>query len=113
MIVLDRCVVDALAYTRALRLSTEVERRLFEQAAVLASSRLAFVLHLRLSPFFLDKGAAHETPALRSEVAGEIETVLSELKLPRFDVNADSEDAVEESTRAVLEVLGPVICGTL
>ena len=105
VIVLDRCIVDALAYTRALRLGSDLERRLFEQVAVLVSGRLAIVLHLRLSPFFLGKGAAHESPALRSEVAKEIDAVLRELRPRQLDLNADSDDAVDRAVRAVLEAL--------
>ena len=50
---------SAVAYTRSLEeLSSELELRLFEQVTALAVKRLAFVVHLGLSPFFEQRGAA-------------------------------------------------------
>ncbi|MDO9369937.1 MAG: AAA family ATPase [Sphingopyxis sp.] len=95
LILLDRCVVDALAYTRALQLGTPIERRLFEQVAYLAADRLDLVVHLRLSEFFRDKGGTHETPELRAKVVNEVRTIIPHLGLRSIELDAENERAIE------------------
>lgn len=94
LILLDRCVVDALAYTRALRIGTPIERLLFEQVAYLAADRLDLVIHLRLSKFFIEKGGAHETPELRLEVVNEVREIIPHIKLRSIELEADSEESI-------------------
>jgi hypothetical protein len=105
LIMLDRCVVDALAYTRALRINSEVEMRLYEQIANLAANRLNFVIHLGLSPFFVGKGGAHETPALRLKVAENIPIILADLKLSYLDLDAAMENAAAKAATTILNRL--------
>jgi hypothetical protein len=105
MVVLDRCCIDALAYTRVLNLSSPVERRLFEQVAALAAPRLDLIIHLRLSSFFDDKGGAHETPELRTAVSLEIKTILAGVQTRQLDLDAASDDAVGTSVQVVREMI--------
>ena len=92
--ILDRCVIDALAYTRVLGLNTNLELRVFEQVARLDLQRLSLVIHLEFSPFFAHRGADHETPELRQRVAEEIKAVLSHLGIPHVDLNAGDDDTL-------------------
>lgn len=108
IILLDRCVVDALAYTRTLAVGTEVDRRLFECVAALASKRLGLVLHLSLSPFFSDRGAGHETPELRFAVARGIGPILDELGLRHTEFDAACNGAVERAAETVLGSLDAI-----
>jgi energy-coupling factor transporter ATP-binding protein EcfA2 len=103
--VLDRCVVDALAYTRVLAVSTPLQLRMLEKTAVLASRSLGLVVHLRLSSFFEDRGGAHETADHRRNVASEIELILEELQIPRIDLDADDDQAIDIAVRAILKCL--------
>jgi len=102
LVLLDRCVVDALAYTRVLDLGTELDRRLLEAVGRLASSRLGVVIHLRLSDFFADRGASHETPQHRQAVARQIICILAEWNTPQVEVDAATKGAVEKAAQAVL-----------
>lgn len=105
LVVLDRCCIDALAYTRVLNVSSDLELRLFNQVALLASDRLDLVIHLRLSPFFEDKGAAHETAELRAAVAREIAIVLDCARPQHLELDASSPDAIDTAIRTVHEML--------
>lgn len=102
LVLLDRCVVDALAYTRVLELGTDVDRRLLESVGRLAISRLNFVIHLRLSDFFADRGASHETPQHRQAVAREIIRILADWKVPQVEFDAATQGAVESAAKTVL-----------
>lgn len=103
--ILDRCVVDALAYTRVLGLNSEVELRVLEQTAKLAARRLDLIIHLKLTDFFSDKGADHETPNLRRRIAEEIKIVMSELSPALIDLDASDGGALDAALRAVEEVV--------
>ncbi len=105
MAVLDRCVVDALAYTRALNLNSALELRVLEQTAVIAAKRLLLVIHLEFTPFFLDKGRPHETPELRRLVADEILDVLSQMTVPRIHLRAEDPRSVDEACDAVWKMI--------
>lgn len=105
IVILDRCVVDAIAYTRSLGINSDVELRLYERVTALAATRLNLVVHLTCSPFFARRGADHETPVLRADVAERIVAILSELGVPRIDLDASSEDAVELAAAFIWERL--------
>lgn len=100
-VLLDRCMVDALAYTRVLGVSSDLEMRLFEQVAGLLLPRLDLVIHLRLSEFFLDKGKPHETSKDRLAVAREIEAIIHARRRPTLEISAEQPDAVEKAVKAV------------
>lgn len=104
LVLLDRCVVDALAYTRMLRLGTELDRKLFESVGLLASARLGLVIHLNLSDFFKDRGAPHETPQLRYGVASQIGMILTDWDLPRIELDAAAPTAIEDAAMAVATI---------
>lgn len=103
LVILDRCVVDALAYTRVLNLGTALDRRLFEAVGRLAAKQLNLVIHLRLSDFFVDRGASHETPQHRQAVADQVIRILGEWSVPRVEVDAATEGAVEKTAQIVLD----------
>ena len=104
--VIDRCVVDAMAYTRVLSLNSDLELRLFEQIAKLAVRRLDLVIHLEFTDFFTDKGADHETPVLRRQIANEIKVVMAELSPPRIDLDASDSGALDAAIRAIQSIIG-------
>ena len=101
LIILDRCAIDALAYTRALRLGTLIERQLFEQVAKLASERLNLVINLRLTEFFRGKGGSHESSELREEVVTEINALISHLGVNAIELDAAKESSVQTACRAI------------
>lgn len=105
-ILLDRCVVDALAYTRVLAVSSDLERRLFEQIGRLALPGLDLIIHLRLSDFFADKGKPHETPEHRRLVAEEIALILDAWREPVLTLDADDPSSVDRAVTAVRAALG-------
>lgn len=105
LVILDRCVVDALAYTRTLAVSSEVELRLFEQVAALAAKNLRLVIHLQLSPFFSDKGGAHETSELRGSVSARIPGILEELGLHKIEIDAADAGSMQAAVNATFQLL--------
>lgn len=100
--ILDRCVIDALAYTRVLAVSTPLQLRTLEKTAVLASRDIELVIHLCLSPFFEGRGGAHETAHHRRNVASEILLILDQLQVPWIDLEADDDEALDVAVRAIL-----------
>jgi GTPase SAR1 family protein len=104
--ILDRCVIDALAYTRVLAVSTPLQLRTLEKTAILASQHLALVVHLCLSPFFKARGGSHETTDHREKVASEIQLILDQLQVPRIDLEADDDGALNVATQTILRCLG-------
>lgn len=110
LVLLDRCVVDALAYTRMLRLGTELDRRLLESVGLLASARLRLVIHLRLSNFFRDRGAPHETPQLRHDVAAQIGKILTDWDLPCVELDAAAPTAIDDAVAAVSSAYSGTSC---
>ena len=95
--ILDRCVIDALAYTRILNISSPPERALFEALSRVAAQRLEYVIHLRLAPFFSETGKEHETTELRRAVAEEIPRVAHDLGIKMLTLDASSPHAIEEA----------------
>jgi len=106
LVILDRCMVDALAYTRALNLTSGLAERVLEQTAQLAAGRLRLVIHLELSPFFEGKGAAHETAELRERVASEIPIVLAQLGSPSFDLDASAPGSLDRAVETIVRMVG-------
>ena len=102
LVLLDRCVVDALAYTRALGISSEVERRVLEQVCVLSAERLSLVVHLELSSFFQTTSAAHESAELRDRVSTHIPLILTELRVRSVDVDAARPGSVDLVSKLIL-----------
>lgn len=101
--ILDRCVIDALAYTRVLGVSTPLQLRTLEKTAVLASQGLNLVVHLCLSPFFESMGGEHETSDHRQNVASEIQLILKQLQVTWIDLKADDNEALDVAVRAILK----------
>lgn len=107
IVVLDRCVFDALAYTRCLHLTGPEELRLYEAIAASSARWLSLVVHLRLSPFFSHTGSAHETPDLRRSVANEISQIVARCGRPVIELDADDPPSVSAAIEAALRVIHP------
>lgn len=105
LVLLERCAVDAIAYTRALRVTSSVQTQLYEEVGALMSKRIDLVVHLKLSATFADKGAPHETPELRAEVAQLIPAILLELGLRVISLDAAHPDSLDFAMRAISERL--------
>lgn len=104
IVLLDRCVIDALAYTRSLAVNSPIERRLYEAVAKTSFKRFGLVVHLTMSKYFVGKSAAHETPTLRANVAREITSILHTLGLRHLQLDAASSDAIEQAANAICEI---------
>lgn len=102
--VLDRCVVDALAYARRLSLSGSVFMSLYEGVAALSARRYGLIIELELSSFFRDReAAAHETTDLRRSIASEITLVLNTLGRPVLRIDAFGKAAVDRAASAIVD----------
>lgn len=105
LVILDRCMVDALAYTRALNLTSGLAGRVLEQTAKLAAGRLRLVIHLELSPFFEGKGASHETAELRERVASEIPLILAQLGSPSLNLDASAPSSMDRAVETIAHMV--------
>lgn len=92
--VLDRCLVDALAYARVLKLNNATFMRLYEGVTALSIRTLNFVVYLELSPSFEPSSSPHETPDLRRRIAEEIPKILEELGCPTLRLDASQQSSV-------------------
>lgn len=103
--ILDRCVVDALAYTRCLGVLGATDLRLYEAVSAVAARSLSLVIHLQLSPYFEPKGGSHESPDLRQRVAQELNDILEQISSPVISLDASNPSALAEAKTAVLQIV--------
>ena len=106
IVILDRCQVDALAYTRVLSVNTEVERELYNELAMRCLRSLNAIVELKLEAPFDVGFAEHETEAIRRGVAAEIACILDSLELPRIRLNAEDADAITGAVRFLSDISG-------
>ncbi len=104
LVLLDRCVIDALAYTHSLAVNSPVETWLYEAIARINSKQLRIVIHLTLSEYFTEKLAAHETPKLRADVARAIPLILHTLGVRHLHLDAASSNAIDGAADAIHEI---------
>lgn len=97
IVILDRCVVDAIAYVRALGVTGVAESELYEQVSWMMSRRLDFVVQLRLSEGFKETGGSHETVALRHQIAALIGQIIDEYGLSSVKIDAMQDADVREA----------------
>lgn len=93
----DRCLVDALAYLRLLKLTTPAQTELCEEIAKALVPRITLIIHLTLSPTFEKTTATHETPELRISMAALIPQIISEFDVAVLNIDASESGAVEEA----------------
>ena len=105
IVIFDRCVVDALAYTRCLHLVDAFQLRLYEAVAALSAREISLMVHLRLTPFFETKGKPHEEPELRLQVSREIPKILNALARPTINLDASNGDAITDAVNAILQAI--------
>ncbi len=101
LVVLDRCIVDALAYTRVLNLTTAEQLLALEEIACLAATRLDLVIELQISAAFANTTATHETPEMRAEVALKIPAIIAELGLRSIVLDASQPTAIEAAVAEI------------
>jgi predicted ATPase len=96
--VLDRCVIDALAYVRVLNVTSPVQTKMYEELAKTMACALNFVVHLDLSKTFEVTSAGHETAGHRLAIAAELPLIIQELGLPSVTIDAAHVSALTDVT---------------
>lgn len=99
--ILDRCVVDALAYVRVLQKTSPALDALYEQVSALSAASLSLVIHCEMSARFQTTLATHETDSDRAAIAREIPKIITELAIPRLCIDASSEADLERAVAAI------------
>lgn len=107
--VLDRCVVDALAYVRCLKVTSNIETALLEDVSRLLFESLDFVVHLEMSGIFKISDATHENQQLREDVSRSIIQILSERHIPYITVDASDTNALKK-VREAIPFYPPIKC---
>lgn len=105
IVILDRCIVDALAYVRSLALTSPLQTALYEDVSFARAQSLRLVIHLEMTGRFLTTTATHEAAELRTQVAREIPPILVQLNLRHLSLNAAEDNAVERAASAILALL--------
>lgn len=95
--VLDRCVVDALAYVRVLNKTSAIQGKMYEELSKTMARSLNFVIHLRLSKTFEITSASHETASDRLAIATEIPLVIRDLGVPSLSIDAADPTALADA----------------
>lgn len=95
LVILDRCVVDALAYALCLGVSTPAQIKLYEAIAVQRAREIDLVVHLIVSDTFATTTATHEAPELRAAVARSIPEIIERLQINCVTVDAAAPDALQ------------------
>lgn len=99
--ILDRCVVDALAYVRILKKTSPVQERMYEELSKSMARSLDLVIHLQLSTTFESTSANHETTSDRTAIARELPSVIRDLGLASLDIDAADRDALTGAISAL------------
>lgn len=106
IVILDRCVIDALAYVRILDVTTQIQSDLFEELTKLASGRINLIFHLQLTDTFSVTSATHETPSIRAGIAELLPSILKELTVPYISLDASSDGAIDLAEGRVISLNG-------
>ncbi|GAB6970549.1 hypothetical protein JCM16408A_12970 [Methylobacterium phyllosphaerae] len=106
IIVLDRCIIDAIAYVRSLRVTSSQQTELFEVITRCRAADLDLLVHLQMTHPFAQSAADHESAELREEVGAQILKAIDELKLNHISINAADESAVDRVSRVIVEKVG-------
>jgi len=102
IVLFDRCAVDALAYVRALRVTSDAQTDMYERLTALLVRHLHLVIHLEMRGIFRTQHASHETTSLRADIAQLVPLIISELDLPSITIYAADTDAVEHAAAGIL-----------
>lgn len=95
IVVMDRCIVDAIAYIRTLDILSREQEEFVDEVGFIVSSRISLVIELQVSPSFSATAAMHETPQMRIDVAQRIPLIIAELDLPSVSLDASHPSAID------------------
>lgn len=94
VVIMDRCLVDALAYVRVLGVTSSAQSKMYEELVRSQVGSLNLLIHLELSETFENTGAPHESYEHRVSVAEAIPSIIHELQLPALSLDAGRHDAI-------------------
>lgn len=102
----DRCLADALAYTRALKVTQPSATYLIEEVAYSGLDKLDFLIHLRLSEAFLSKRKEHETESFRMSVELELNRIFDEHAGNKIRLDAADASSLLQALDLIREKIG-------
>ncbi len=104
VVVLDRCLVDMLAYVRTLGITPRPLSDVYEEVVKAMAPRLQLVVFLEMSDAFKISRATHEDALFRERIDREIKAVLTELALPVQALDAAGAEALERAVMAIVSL---------
>ena len=102
IVILDRCLVDMLAYVRTLGVTPRPLLDVYEEVVKAMTPRLQLVVFLEMSDAFKVSRATHEDAVFRERIDREIKAVLQELALPMQAFDASGFGSLERAIAAIL-----------
>jgi len=106
IVILDRCLLDALAYASVLGCLQTDEHKALLRAAAVSLRRVALAFRLRVTADYPITGAADESPALRRRIDDAIEVLATSLGVTLREVAGAASDSVRAAYGQVLTCYG-------
>lgn len=113
IVLLDRCLVDMLAYKRTLDVTPSPLSEVYEEIVRAVAPRLKLVVFLEMGDCFKISDASHEDARFRERIDTEIQAVIGELGLPTLSLDASMPDSLARATAAIRAVEGAQSAETL
>lgn len=106
IVILDRCLIDMLAYVRTLGVTPPPLSDVYEELVKAVTPRLKLLVFLEKSEAFEVSSAQHEDVVFRDRIDREIQAVLSELPLQILSLDAADSRSLSRAITAVNAIDG-------
>lgn len=103
IVILDRCLIDMLAYVRTLKVTKSPLLEVYEEIVRTLVPKLKLVVFLEMSNQFLTSSAIHEDADFRAAIDAEVKLIISELGVDNLSLDAADNAAVEKAVAAISE----------
>jgi uncharacterized membrane protein (DUF373 family) len=101
IVLLDRCLVDMLAYKRILNVTPSPLSEVYDEIVRAVATRLQLVIFLEMGDCFKVSKATHEDAQFRDRIDAGIQSVIRELSLPVLSLDASMPDSLERAAAAI------------
>ena len=106
IVILDRCLIDMLAYVRTLGVTPPPLSDVYEELVKAVAPRVKLVVLLEKSEAFEVSNAQHEDVVFRDQIDREIQAVLSGLPLQVLSLDAADSTSLDRAIIAVNAIYG-------
>lgn len=101
IVILDRCLIDMLAYVRTLKVTHPPLLDVYEEIVRTLAPKIRLVLFLEMSEQFRVSSAEHEDAEFRSAIDAEVKSIISQLGMNTLSLDAADGMAVGVAVSAI------------